>query len=45
MGEGLFAVEETVICKYIRPEPKDWKSVDSEKEILEESVKVRCLEN
>ena len=33
------AEEETIVYKYVPPEPKDWKSLGSEKEIAEESVK------
>lgn len=39
-GEGAeTAEEETIVYKYIPPEPKDWVSHGSEKEIQEESVK------
>ena len=36
-GEGA-AAEEEVIYKYIPPEPKEWVSQGSEKEIAEENV-------
>ena len=37
-GEQV-AEEETIVYKYVPPEAKEWKSLGSEKEILEESVK------
>ena len=38
-GEGAeTAEEETIVYKYVPPEPKDWVSQGSEKEIQEESV-------
>ena len=36
-GEGA-EPEEEVVYKYVPPEPKEWVSQGSEKEILEESV-------
>nr|KAG5698305.1 hypothetical protein BaRGS_017007 [Batillaria attramentaria] len=37
-GEGSGAEEEEVVYKYIPPEPKEWVSQGSEKEITEENV-------